>query len=170
MMPPDQYDASECKRAIDVSTAPKVLCTTPPLCCVDLFYSRLLVLHSGQSYDHYGRTVSPYYVTLLLSSFPCCELVKIWHYASPFSINIPLKRDQPSSVTTSAWQKCWSRKRIGPQHSRQMQCIWREQTVYSLIALCCQGLGTDEDDLIEILCTRNNKQIQEIKAAYKLCE
>lgn len=30
-----------------------------------------------------------------------------------------------------------------------------------------EGLGTDEADLIEIMCTRTNKQIHEIKAAYK---
>ncbi|KAI0216536.1 Annexin A11 [Lamellibrachia satsuma] len=30
-----------------------------------------------------------------------------------------------------------------------------------------KGLGTDENDLIEILCSRNNAEITEIKAAYK---
>ena len=33
-----------------------------------------------------------------------------------------------------------------------------------------KGLGTDEDALIEILCSRNNRDIQEIKAAYKKCK
>lgn len=30
-----------------------------------------------------------------------------------------------------------------------------------------QGAGTNESTLIEILCTRNNRQIQEIKSTYK---
>ena len=33
-----------------------------------------------------------------------------------------------------------------------------------------QGVGTDEDDLIEILCSRNNAQITEIKTLYKKCK
>lgn len=33
-----------------------------------------------------------------------------------------------------------------------------------------QGIGTDEDDLIEILCTRSNKEIHALKAAYKTCK
>ena len=36
-----------------------------------------------------------------------------------------------------------------------------------LVHDCVQGLGTDEDTLIEILCSRTNKQIHELKAAYK---
>jgi len=32
-----------------------------------------------------------------------------------------------------------------------------------------QGLGTDDDTLIEVLCSRNNRQIKEMKEAYQKC-
>ena len=33
-----------------------------------------------------------------------------------------------------------------------------------------QGLGTDDDCLIEILCTRTNVQIKAMQEAYKKCK
>lgn len=33
--------------------------------------------------------------------------------------------------------------------------------------MCVQGLGTDEETLIEILCSRSNKELVEIKKVYK---
>lgn len=37
----------------------------------------------------------------------------------------------------------------------------------SLLASCSQGLGTEEEVLIEILASRNNMEIIDIKKAYK---
>ena len=33
-----------------------------------------------------------------------------------------------------------------------------------------QGLGTDEDSLIEIICSRTNQELQEINRVYKESE
>lgn len=38
------------------------------------------------------------------------------------------------------------------------------------VVVCVQGLGTDEETLMEILCTRSKEQLQEISAAYKQCK
>lgn len=37
----------------------------------------------------------------------------------------------------------------------------------SLILFLCQGMGTDEDTLIEVMASRNNTEMLEIKKAYK---
>lgn len=39
--------------------------------------------------------------------------------------------------------------------------------IQSICASLFQGLGTEEDTLIEILASRNNKEILDIKKAYK---
>lgn len=36
--------------------------------------------------------------------------------------------------------------------------------------LSLQGLGTDEETLIEILCSRSNDELVEIKKVYKECK
>lgn len=33
-----------------------------------------------------------------------------------------------------------------------------------------KGLGTDEQVLTEIICTRSNQELKDIKAAYKTCK
>lgn len=38
------------------------------------------------------------------------------------------------------------------------------------LCLCLQGLGTDEETLIEISCLRSRKQLDDISAAYSFCE
>ena len=45
--------------------------------------------------------------------------------------------------------------------------------IYNICVCVClfvQGLGTDEETLMEILCTRSGKQLQEISAAYTYCK
>lgn len=39
--------------------------------------------------------------------------------------------------------------------------------MYNFKYFSLQGLGTDEDTLVEILASRTNKEIREIKQAYK---
>lgn len=36
-----------------------------------------------------------------------------------------------------------------------------------VVFFCVQGLGTDEETLIEIVCSRSNKELVEIKKVYK---
>lgn len=36
--------------------------------------------------------------------------------------------------------------------------------------MCVQGLGTDEETVMEILSTRSRKQLDDISAAYRFCE
>ncbi|KTG02687.1 hypothetical protein cypCar_00020929, partial [Cyprinus carpio] len=35
------------------------------------------------------------------------------------------------------------------------------------MSVCLQGLGTDEESLIEIVCSRSNAELMEIKRVYK---
>lgn len=41
---------------------------------------------------------------------------------------------------------------------------------YVCACVCAQGLGTDEETLLEILCTRSGQDLQEISAAYQDCK
>lgn len=45
--------------------------------------------------------------------------------------------------------------------------FWKRFEVYISKISLFQGLGTDEDTLIELLCSRSNKELVEIKTAYK---
>ncbi len=38
------------------------------------------------------------------------------------------------------------------------------------MSVCLQGLGTDEESLIDIVCSRSNDELMEIKQVYKECE
>lgn len=51
-------------------------------------------------------------------------------------------------------------------------CIHGGVTMRSYVPLCvrAQGLGTDEETLIEILAMRSRKQLDDISAAYTFCE
>lgn len=43
--------------------------------------------------------------------------------------------------------------------------------IYNIcVCVFVQGLGTDEETLLEILCTRSGKQLQEISTAYTYCK
>lgn len=42
--------------------------------------------------------------------------------------------------------------------------------VKNIMSVCLQGLGTDEESLIEIVCSRSNAELMEIKQVYKECE
>lgn len=46
----------------------------------------------------------------------------------------------------------------------------RVRTLLMSALLASQGLGTDEDSLIEIICSRTNQELQEINRVYKESE
>ena len=51
-----------------------------------------------------------------------------------------------------------------------LYCFCFDSNLELKLFLLLQGLGTDEGAIIEILCTRNNRQIQNIVATYKMSE
>ena len=57
--------------------------------------------------------------------------------------------------------KCWRSVLLAPNFTAFV--VGRCLILFDVL----QGLGTDEDVLIEVLCTRSNRQLQEIKRVYK---
>ena len=53
------------------------------------------------------------------------------------------------------------------QRSREMA---RRTALLKFVVPGSQGLGTDEDSLIEIICSRTNQELQEINRVYKESE
>ena len=76
-----------------------------------------------------------------------------------------LSRSVEGSVPTDP--VCVSHLPDRDQRSREMA---RRTALLKFVVPGSQGLGTDEDSLIEIICSRTNQELQEINRVYKESE